>query len=103
MYDSIQMVRSCSVDDIRRLCVKYNLFTFGTCREYDKMLETVELTKNWEDFAVIETARDIVFKSDTDSEEVFKECNNYKECVVRVANLIEHECIKTVYKIVLNN
>lgn len=98
MYDGITLVRKCSAGDVRKLCIKYNLFTWGDVEHYNKMLDEVAETKNWEDFAVIETARNIVWYSDTDKEDVFSDCNTMRQCIVRVANLIESECIKSYYE-----
>lgn len=100
MYDNIQMVRKCGIDDVRRFCVKYNLFDLGTVRDYDKLLTDVDLTVSWEEFAVIDTVEGILFYSDTDKNDLFDDCTNYRERVARLATLFESECIKTVYTVI---
>ena len=100
MYDNIQMVRNCSFEDVRRFCVKYNLFDLGSVRDYDRFLNDVYKTVNWDEFVVIDTVKDILFYSDTDKNELFEDCTNFRERVARLANLFENECIKTVYTVV---
>lgn len=100
MYDGMQMVRKCSIDDVRRFCVKYNLFDLGSVRDYDRFLNDVYKTVNWDEFVVIDTVKDILFYSDTDKNELFEDCTNFRERVVRLATLFENECIKTVYTVV---
>lgn len=100
MYDGMQMVRKCSADDVRRFCVKYNLFDLGSVRDYDRLLNDVYKTVNWDEFVVIDTVKDILFYSDTDKNELFEDCTNFRERIVRLATLFENECIKTVYTVV---
>ena len=100
MYPEIKMVTRISVDDVRRLCVNYNLFTCGTLRDYDKMLDEVEETKNWEDWVIVELARKIVWYSDTNENELFTDCETGRQCVVRLANIIETECVKRFYEVI---
>lgn len=100
MYDGMQMVRKCSIDDVRRFCVKYNLFDLGSVRDYDRFLNDVNKTVNWDEFVVIDTVKDILFYSDTDKNELFEDCTNFRERVVRLATLFENECIKTYYEVI---
>lgn len=100
MYDGMQMVRKCSIDDARRFCVKYNLFDLGSVRDYNRFLTDVDKTVNWDEFVVIDTVKDILFYSDTDKNELFEDCTNFRERVVRLATLFENECIKTVYTVI---
>lgn len=100
MYPEIKMVTRVSADDVRRLCVKYNLFVCGTLRDYDAMLDEVTETKNWDDWVIVELARKIVWYSDTDNTELFADCTTLRQCVVRLANIIEAECVKRCYEII---
>lgn len=55
-------------EKVRRYCIKNNLYTRGTCKEYDAMLENVHRHENNPDALCVEMiAEDIFNHSDFDT------------------------------------
>lgn len=51
-------------DDLRNLCIARNWYTIGTCKDYMKLLNTVDALKNVTTRNIVGIAQDIIENSD---------------------------------------
>lgn len=72
-------------DDLRRLCIKNNWYTRGTCEEYEKMLTFADACDNVTTADIVKIATDIICHSDTEHPatsicfEIARTCNSFFE------------------------
>ena len=55
----IKEARIWTADAVRHVCIKYDLYTRGTCKEYDKILDFVSEKRAPTDNAIYKVAKDI--------------------------------------------
>lgn len=55
-------------ESLRKLCINFDLYTLGTNKEYEEMLEDAELEEHLTTNKIVEIAQNILKHSETDIE-----------------------------------
>ena len=74
----VNMIYSMDMEDLRAFCVKYKLYTKGSNRDYEKVLNQAQYDVSLDEIASIAT--DIYFHSDPEVE-LFRNADGAEEAV----------------------
>lgn len=55
-------------ESLRKLCINFDLYTLGTNKEYEEMLENAEIEEHLTTEKIVEIAKNILEHSETDIE-----------------------------------